>query len=321
MNRSRQRPRRSRRFVAVFATLVVFGALITITQVSVANSRDDRGACPTPTGPSPGGQPTASPSGDAAPAAAHDHSDATLPPAEADAQAEAASKEAAAARLAADAARSRDGSRRNCQPTASPTTGTGTGAATPAPTSSAPPPPLEILGNSCENSQMEPHDGFQLGNKCVSTAFGEVGEAADNPTLLISRSPLRVRVNQAFTMQVSTRNLVRNRFLAAKNGGYYRESAYLNEDGLVQGHFHTACRMLTGRQAPDPEPVPVFFLATEDGGGGAEPDVVTVSIPGLASTGIAQCAAWAGDGSHRVPMMQRANQIPAFDAVRIIVTR
>jgi hypothetical protein len=321
MNRSRQRPRRSRRFVAVFATLVVFGALITITQVSVANSRDDRGACPTPTGPSPGGQPTASPSGDAAPAAAHDHSDATLPPAEADAQAEAASKEAAAARLAADAARSRDGSRRNCQPTASPTTGTGTGAATPAPTSSAPPPPLEILGNSCENSQMEPHDGFQLGNKCVSTAFGEVGEAADNPTLLISRSPLRVRVNQAFTMQVSTRNLVRNRFLAAKNGGYYRESAYLNEDGLVQGHFHTACRMLTGRQAPDPEPVPVFFLATEDGGGGAEPDVVTVSVPGLASTGIAQCAAWAGDGSHRVPMMQRANQIPAFDAVRIIVTR
>ena len=321
MNRSRQRPRRSRRFVAVFATLVVFGALITITQVSVANSRDVRGACPTPTGPSPGGQPTASPTGDAAPAAAHDHSDATLPPAEADAQAEAASKEAAAAKLAADAARSRDGSRRTCQPTASPTTGTGTGAATPAPTTSAPPPPLEILGNSCENSQMEPHDGFQLGNKCVSTAFGEVGEAADNPTLLISRSPLRVRVNQAFTIQVSTRNLVRNRFLAAKNGGYYKESAYLNEDGLVQGHFHTACRMLTGRQAPDPEPVPVFFLATEDGGGGAEPDVVTVSVPGLASTGIAQCAAWAGDGSHRVPMMQRANQIPAFDSVRIIVTR
>ena len=168
---------------------------------------------------------------------------------------------------------------------------------------------------------MEPHDGFQLGNKCVSTAFGEVGEAANNPTLLISRSPLRVRVNQAFTIQVSTRNLVRNRFLAAKNGGYYKESAYLNEDGLVQGHFHSACRMLTGRQAPDPEPVPVFFLATEDGGGGAEPDVVTVSIPGLTSTGIAQCAAWAGDGSHRVPMMQRANQIPAFDSVRIIVTR
>ena len=318
MNRSRQRPRRSRRFVAVFATLVVFGALITITQVSQANDRDgNRAACPTPTGPSPGGA-APSPTEEAAPAA-HDHSDATLPPAEADAQAEAASKEAAAAKQAADAAQSRDRSRRNCQPTASPTTGTGTAA--PAPTTTEPPPPLEILGNSCENSQMEPHDGFQLGNKCVSTAFGEVGEAANNPTLLISRSPLRVRVNQAFTIQVSTRNLVRNRFLAAKNGGYYKESAYLNEDGLVQGHFHSACRMLTGRQAPDPEPVPVFFLATEDGGGSAEPDVVTVSIPGLTSTGIAQCAAWAGDGSHRVPMMQRANQIPAFDSVRIIVTR
>jgi hypothetical protein len=169
---------------------------------------------------------------------------------------------------------------------------------------------------------MEPHDGFQLGSKCVSTAFGEVGDAANNPTLLITSSPLRVRVNRAFTIQVSTRNLVRDRFLPAKDGGYYRESAYLNEDGLVRGHFHTACRMLTNRRAPDPAPVPVFFAATEDGQGGAEPDVVTVQIPaGLPSTGIAQCAAWAGDGSHRVPMMQRANQIPAFDSVRIVVTR
>jgi hypothetical protein len=309
MNRSRQRPRRSRRFVAVFATLVVFGALITITQVSAANDRDgNRGACPTPTGPSPGGG-TPSPTGEASPAA-HDHGDATLPPAEADAQAEAASEQAA------DATRSRDGSRRDCQPTASPTTGT----AAPAPTT-APPASLEVLGTNCDDSQMEPHDGFQLGNRCVSTAFGEVGEAANNPTLLISQSPLRVRVNRPFTIQVSTRNLVRDRFLPAKDGGYYRESAYLNEDGLVRGHFHTACRMLTGRRAPDPVPVPVFFQATEDGNGGSEPDVVTVSIPGLASTGMAQCAAWAGDGSHRVPMMQRANQIPAFDSVRIIVTR
>jgi hypothetical protein len=33
--------------------------------------------------------------------------------------------------------------------------------------------------------------------------------------------------------------------------------------------------------------------------------------------GIMQCASWAGDGSHRTPMMSFANQIPAFDSVRI----
>ena len=40
----------------------------------------------------------------------------------------------------------------------------------------------------------------------------------------------------------------------------------------------------------------------------------------MPTAGTAQCAAWAGDGSHRAPMMQRANQTPAFDSVRIRVT-
>lgn len=31
------------------------------------------------------------------------------------------------------------------------------------------------------------------------------------------------------------------------------------------------------------------------------------------------CAVWAGDGSHRIPMMERANQTPAIDVVRIRV--
>jgi LPXTG-motif cell wall-anchored protein len=64
--------------------------------------------------------------------------------------------------------------------------------------------------------------------------------------------------------------------------------------------------------------VPAFFVATEDGKGGDEPDSVIVEVPGLPA-GLAQCSAWAGDGSHRVPMMQRANQIPALDSVRIRV--
>jgi hypothetical protein len=190
-------------------------------------------------------------------------------------------------------------------------------APTSAPTTSA---PLEILGDDCSNSDLTAHDGFQNAPACVSTAFGEVASAAKNPTLLITRAPTRVRVGQAFTIQVSTRNLVRDRFLGAAAGGYYKESAFLTDEGLTRGHFHTACRMLAStREAPQPDPVPAFFVATQDNGGGATPDTITINVAGMPSRGTAQCASWAGDGSHRIPMMQRANQTPAFDAVRITV--
>ncbi|HEY4421071.1 MAG TPA: hypothetical protein VGN22_16220, partial [Pseudonocardia sp.] len=109
-------------------------------------------------------------------------------------------------------------------------------------------------------------------------------------------------------------------FLGAAAGGYYLESSFLNEDGLQRGHFHTACRMLeTTDTAPDAAPAPEFFLATQDNGGGAEPDTVKITVTGMPTAGTAQCAVWAGDGSHRIPMMQRADQTPAFDAVRITV--
>jgi hypothetical protein len=204
--------------------------------------------------------------------------------------------------------------------TASAGSSTGTGSstgATSAPTTAA---PLEILGDDCSNSKLAAHTGFQDGNRCVSTAFGEVGNADKNPTLLITRAPTRVRVGQAFTLQVSTRNLVRDRFLGAAAGGYYKESSFLNDEGLVRGHFHTACRMLPStREAPQPDPVPAFFVATQDNGGGATPDTITINVSGMPSRGTAQCASWAGDGSHRVPMMARANEIPAIDSVRITV--
>jgi hypothetical protein len=78
--------------------------------------------------------------------------------------------------------------------------------------------------------------------------------------------------------------------------------------------------MLTSTDAaPAPDPVPAFFVATEDSRGSATPDTVTINVPGLPTAGTAQCASWAGDGSHRIPMMERANQTPAFDAVRITV--
>lgn len=204
-------------------------------------------------------------------------------------------------------------------PTAAPTA-TPTGTGTPTPTATATTGPPLILGDDCSTSTLPAHTGFQEGNRCVSTEFGEVADEAHNPSLLITSAPRTVRASTAFTIRVSTRNLVRDRFLPAKAGGYYLESSFLDQNGLTRGHFHTACRMLaTRRSAPDPAPVPAFFLATEDGGGGAEPDTVTVTVANGLPRGLAQCAVWAGDGSHRVPMMQRANQIPAFDVVRIVV--
>jgi hypothetical protein len=141
----------------------------------------------------------------------------------------------------------------------------------------------------------------------------------NNPSLLITEAPRAVAVNTPFTLKVSTRNLIRDRFLAAGAGGYYVESSVL-EGGLVRGHFHTACRMLDSTSsAPAPDPVPAFFVATEDSKGGATPDTVTINVPGLPAAGQAQCAAWAGDGSHRIPMMERANQTPPFDSVRVTV--
>ena len=187
----------------------------------------------------------------------------------------------------------------------------------------APPPAnngLEVLGRDCEGSELAAHTGFQDGNRCVSTQMGEVSGAAQNPSLLIAEAPEEVRVNTAFRLEISTRNLVRDRFLGAAAGGYYLESSFLNAQGLQRGHFHVACRMLESTDAaPDPAPVPAFFRAIEDGRGSNEPDTVTVEVVGLPAVGTGQCTVWAGDGSHRAPMMQRANQTPAMDSIRIQV--
>jgi len=179
---------------------------------------------------------------------------------------------------------------------------------------------LDVLATDCSKSDLAPHDGFQKAPRCVSTAFGEVGGQDKNPSLLITDAPKQVSPGQGFQIKVSTRNLVRDRFLAAAKGGYYKESSVLNGEGLQRGHFHTACRALpNAKEAPDAAPKPAFFLATEDGSGSATPDEVTIDVPGIEQAGQMQCSSWAGDGSHRIPMMQRADQTPAFDSVRITV--
>lgn len=182
------------------------------------------------------------------------------------------------------------------------------------------PPGLDVLATDCSTSNLAPHDGFQKAPRCVQTAFGEVAAQDESPSLLITEAPDEVATGRPFRIEVSTRNLVRDRFLGAAAGGYYKEASLLTEQGLQRGHFHTACRMLPGTdEAPDASPEPAFFEATEDKQGGAAPDTVAIDVPGVDTPGQLQCSAWAGDGSHRIPMMQRADQTPAFDSVRIAV--
>ncbi|WP_433504936.1 hypothetical protein ACQP04_36275 [Pseudonocardia halophobica] len=177
---------------------------------------------------------------------------------------------------------------------------------------------LDVLARDCSKSNLPPHDGFQKGDRCVSTEFGEVGDAAQNPSLLITKFPQQVQANQPFSIDVTTSNLKRDRFLGAAAGGYYLESSLLDENGIQRGHFHTACRMISLDEAPAAGDKPAFFVATQDNQGGAGESTVTIDVTGLPK-GTAQCSSWAGDGSHRIPMMERADQTPAFDSVRIRV--
>ena len=180
---------------------------------------------------------------------------------------------------------------------------------------------LDVLGRDCSKSNLAPHDGFQESPACVSTQMGEVAAEDELPSLLITAAPETVDVDESFRLEISTRNLVRDRFLGAADGGYYLESSFLDDDGLQRGHFHTACRILSStKKAPDSGRDPEFFLATQDNEGGAEPDTVTIEVPGIDTAGELQCTSWAGDGSHRTPMMTKANQTPAIDSVRITVT-
>jgi hypothetical protein len=183
------------------------------------------------------------------------------------------------------------------------------------------------LATDCSNTALALHNGFQVAPACAETSIGEVPAEANGASLLISEAPKKVRQGDDIILKVSTRNILRDRFLAAGQGGYYAETSLLTEDGIVRGHFHAGCRVLDdGVNAPTPQRSPVF-KAVEDGGGSKVPDTVTVTFAGKDAAGNAifkkgqdlQCAAWTGDGSHRIATMQFANQIPGFDSVRVQV--
>lgn len=338
MQRSAQRRSptelRRRRIIAVGAVVVVVGAMLAVTQISNAGTRrwwdwrSDRDrtptACPTPStrkydtrrdlATSQRGQ------------VEHHQGDGQ------------SSNAGALERAARERGRQRD---RRCRPNSNPSGTTPSSSTSPGDsdggdngdgnggTSRVALPPggaddanngLEILGRDCTNSQLDIHDGFQNAPRCVETMMGEVPAAAQGASLLITEHPDQVGVNEPFSFTVSTRNLQRDRFLGAAAGGYYLESGFLNEDGVIRGHFHSACQLLEStEEAPNPEPAPQFFVATEDGGGGVQPDSVTINVPGLPTAGTYRCSSWAGDGTHRVPMLQRANQTPAFDTFRLEV--
>jgi hypothetical protein len=310
-----QTPRR--RILAVLIGLTLLGGTVAIAQLSNAGTGRQTNASrnctnppssPTggPTNPDPSSTPESVAGADGQAVAdgqaadAHNHDD--------DAAAEAAAR-------AAQAQQGQSG-RRRCTTSTSTSTTTSSGPASPVVQPDSP-------GASCDNSNLPIHDGFQNGGRCVATDRGEVPTAENAPSLLIVSVPLRVRVNQPFQIRISTRNVVRDFFLPAATGGYYVTRSFLNEEGIIHGHVHTAIRPLTTtRSAPDAAPVPTFFKATEDGLGGKTPDTFIVDVPaGIATPGLYQITSWVGDASHALPMAQRANQTPAVDSVRIIVTR
>jgi hypothetical protein len=153
--------------------------------------------------------------------------------------------------------------------------------------------------------------------------MGVVPALENSPSLLITESPAEVQVGEPFAITVNTRNLVREFFPPAGDGGYYRVSSFLNGDGLISGHMHVGCLLLSDPTvAPSPDELlnPQFFVAIEDGAGGAEPTDVSIPVPeGLPDPGQYRCTAWAGSASHAVPMLGFARmEIPA-DTIRIEV--
>ncbi len=225
-----------------------------------------------------------------------------------------AADEATASSSAAEGQATTAGRRSTTTSTAAPATTTSTAA----PTTTAAPAPVQIISNTCDDSQLQRHDGFQNAPRCVATDHGEV--AAATPAVLLSRFPRVTRAGQAFQVIISTRNLVRDRFLAAAAGGYYAERSILDGNGITRGHLHVYVQALSdGSNVPDADANPLeFFQAVEDGGGGAGLSRLTVSI-GALTAGPKRLCVTMGDASHRVPMQRAARLAAGADCVRMFV--
>src|SRR6266511_394231 len=170
------------------------------------------------------------------------------------------------------------------------------------------------LSKACGDSPLTVNDGFQKGNTCVAVDSGEVSDKT--PAVLITRAPRRVAAGQDFQISISSRNVVRDRFLAAATGGYYAERSVLNPQGIQRGHSHVWVQDIgSGRTAPDADAAPLdFFKAVEDNGDGD----FTLTITALTAGNKKLCVNDA-DGSHRTAMTKAAKLAMPYDCVRLFV--
>jgi hypothetical protein len=178
--------------------------------------------------------------------------------------------------------------------------------------------PSQTGKQSCDESNLEKHDGFQNAPRCVAIDQGEV--SAHAPAALITSALDNLQAGQAFQITANFRNVVRDRFAAAANGGYYHFMSELDGNGITHGHAHFYVQNIgDGAEAPDGDAGPLdFFKAVEDGGGGAAPSSVTVDVPGLNAGSYRACVTL-GDSSHRPPMMSAAKIAVGIDCTRFTV--
>jgi len=178
--------------------------------------------------------------------------------------------------------------------------------------------PSQTGERSCEASNLPRHDGFEKSGTCVETDMGEVSDRS--PSALITSVPENAAAGEAFQISASVRNVVRDRFPPAAKGGYYLFMSQLNEAGLTHGHAHIYVQNIgEGGTAPDSDAAPLdFFKAVEDGGGGADPDNITVDVPGLQAGSYRACVTL-GDQSHRLPLTKAAKIAAGMDCVRFTV--
>ncbi len=167
-----------------------------------------------------------------------------------------------------------------------------------------------------------PHDGFQKAPACVSTAFGEVRPSRQGPVAAHHRLPAAVvraehRVHaQGQHQQPGARPVPRRggrrllpRELRAQRQGHPARALPHRVPDAVQPE----------RPRPTPPRCPPSSWRRRTTAAAPPRTRCRSTSPVCRRRGIAQCTVWAGDGSHRIPMMERANQTPAFDSVRILV--
>ena len=133
---------------------------------------------------------------------------------------------------------------------------------------------LEILDRTpARTASSAPHDGFQHGNRCVSTEFGEVGRRRQEPDAADHRLPgdrsRRTRRSPSRSAPATWSGTASSRPARAATTWRARCSPPRAWSAATSTPPAGCCP--APREAADPAPVPAFFVATEDGKGGAQP--------------------------------------------------